>query len=69
MGFLKTYVFAANTVIVNALNAYFLKGGGSQAKKSQLESNDTLLAHHLENMYKATWFLLHPAKVTASTVC
>lgn len=33
MGFLKTYVFAANTVIVNALNAYFLKGGGSQANK------------------------------------
>lgn len=46
----------------------FLKGGGSQANKVT-ESNDTLLAHHLENMHKATWFLLHPAKVTVSTVC
>lgn len=69
MGFLKTYVFAANTVIVNALNNFLKRGEDHKPIKAQLESNDTLLAHHLENMYKTTWFLLHPAKVTASTVC
>lgn len=69
MLFLKTYVFAANTVIVNALKKFFKGGGNHKPVKSQLDSNDTLLAHHLENMYKTAWFLLHPAKVTASTVC
>jgi len=24
--------------------------------KARLDSNDTLLAHHLENMNKTTWF-------------
>lgn len=66
MEFLKMYVFSANTVIVNALKN---KKRDHKPIKSQLESNDTLLAHHLENMYKTSWFLLHPAKVTAFTVC
>lgn len=55
------------TVIVNAFKKFFKRD--YKPIKSRLESNDTLLAHHLENMYKTTGFLLHPAKVTAFTVC